>query len=460
MQVPKGFIRQRSTIVKFFDIYDRHVKLQLDLGFPAIGRWEPKTKEFPMSTVSSPLHFRELKAASVYYEILGCNPSNLQAVSPEARFEKNVDDTMVYYRVTANGSYVRADNTRGEFVKMTTDDGADVFLHYSQVFGPTAAARRRMNTLTYVLGVTYQNAARQMATLNDLINEAAALNEAMRKFNDIYYSFATNAINYDSGMTNQILRISSELLKIYIDNGLQIPLNRICGGAAPQLYAEIRHHTESYSQKFYLDWKIFYIDSSSNQHTVFTRNDIDYGDGGENSIPPPAYTLNEYLGSLGGMMNDEAAMRAQFSTTAKYTITSVVNEKFYAICSFESSGAMKYDYLLGLSDQNAKNLSKSPDRARIVAATKEVDVSASCYSRPVSLDEVLNANQNGYFRQVEANAFLDQIRITIDQLSNELSGVSTMIGVHNQEMQHGYGVATATVEASEEAQQKTARNIR
>jgi hypothetical protein len=58
MQVPKGVIRQRSTIVKFFDIRNRHVKLQLDLGFQALGRWEPKTKEFPHVDRISAIAFR------------------------------------------------------------------------------------------------------------------------------------------------------------------------------------------------------------------------------------------------------------------------------------------------------------------------------------------------------------------------------------------------------------------
>jgi hypothetical protein len=138
-----------------------------------------------MSIVSSPLNFNDFKAASVYYELLDCNPANLQAIYPESQFEKKNDGAMAYYNVTTNGSYVRADGNRGEFVKLTRPDGREVFFHYSQVFGPTLTAQKKMNTLAYVLGATYQNTYRQMAMLNDLINEAAALNESMRGFNDI-----------------------------------------------------------------------------------------------------------------------------------------------------------------------------------------------------------------------------------------------------------------------------------
>ncbi|MDR2341361.1 MAG: hypothetical protein LBD72_03490, partial [Puniceicoccales bacterium] len=151
-----------------------------------------------MSIISSPLNFADLKAASVYYEILNCDPTKLRSIALEERFEKNIDGTMVYYNIFSNGGYARARGNCGEFVKMTTDDGREVFLHFSQVFGPTWAARQKMDTLAYVLGATYQNTHRQMAMLNDLINEAAALNESMRKFNDIYSSFAANALNYDS----------------------------------------------------------------------------------------------------------------------------------------------------------------------------------------------------------------------------------------------------------------------
>ncbi|MDR1456659.1 MAG: hypothetical protein LBI34_01200, partial [Puniceicoccales bacterium] len=68
-------------------------------------------------------------------------------------------------------------------------------------------------------------------------------------------------------------------------------------------------------------------------------------------------------------------------------------------------------------------------------------------------------NSIGYFSQKEANAFIDQIRIAIDQRNNELNGLNTMINVHNQDLQQIFAVATSTLEASEETQQKTARNI-
>ncbi|MDR2677735.1 MAG: hypothetical protein LBB26_04225, partial [Puniceicoccales bacterium] len=116
-----------------------------------------------MSTVSSPVNFNDLKAASVYYEILDCDPTNLQAICPEEQFEKRPDGTLSYYNATANGSYVHASGNRGEFVKMTRSDGREVFLHYSQVFGPTLAARRRMGILAQALGAAYQSTNRQMA---------------------------------------------------------------------------------------------------------------------------------------------------------------------------------------------------------------------------------------------------------------------------------------------------------
>jgi hypothetical protein len=420
-----------------------------------------------MSIVSSPLSFGDLMAASVYYEILGCDPGNLQPVCPEAQFETTGDGAiMAYYSFTANGSYVRAASNHGEFVKMTrADDGQEVFLHYSQVFCPTLAARRRMSTMAYVLGVAYQSTYRQMAMLNDLINEAAALNDAIRKLNNIFHSLATTAANYNSGLTNQILRIDPKLLQLYIDNGLQFPVNRICKGMLPQLYAVVRKHNAGEARTIYHNIDIFFIKNTPSgpepfnlwEHTLYTA--------GNNPKPNPVHTLAECLAhsEIAFIIDTPEAMERYFATTGKVTLTSTSsnNGHFYAKCSFDSSDNMIYNNFFGAIPDSDGNIDIT--RAWEIEthyAQKEVDAAASCQSIPATQEEVLSGSVIGYFSQREANAFLDQARIAIDQRNNKLSGVSTMINTCNQELQQNYAVATATTEASSEVQQKTARNIR
>jgi hypothetical protein len=360
-----------------------------------------------MSTVSSPLNFNDLKAASVYYEILGCDPRNLQAVCPEEQFERKADGSMVYYRTTANGSYVRANENHGEFVKLTKDGGGEVFLHHSQVFGPTQAAQRRMNTLAYVFGVTYASTYRQMAMLNDLINEAAALNESMRKFNDIYYSFAANALNYDSRFTWQPLRIDRTLLQLYVDNRLRLPLNR--------MYT--------------------YVITCEQALTAYRNIAL--------------FNKEEVL-----CFDLEAASRAIYANwVGSLPPDRISPEELY---EYEVSHGclVPLDVLFAFV---------SPDGLRKYAEGRGLFVPPwyrAGWRMPASLEEVLSGRKFGYFDQKESNAFLDQIRIALDQLNNELSGVSTMIGAHNQDLQQNYAVATSTIEASEEAHQKVTRNIR
>jgi hypothetical protein len=421
-----------------------------------------------MSIVSSPLNFNDLKAASVYYEILDCNPANLQAICSEAQFEKKNDGTMAYYNVTANGSYMRADGSRGEFVKLTRSDGHEVFLHYSQVFGPTAAARRKMNTLAYVLGVTYQNTHRQMAMLNDLINEAAALNESMRKFDEIYYSFSSNALNYDGRFVNQVLQIEPDLLRLYYDNGLQPPLNRISTGALPQLYAKITNTVEQNDTRIKYNWEIFFVDNTGTNPTTrnLWANEVVYKEGVADPEPksPPSYTVADCLGhpEISAIMDNPELTAKQFSSSDKYSLSSAGKSEFaghfYAKCVWNGNNIV-YNHLFGLTNPSNEIDFTRPYDMSLCNAAHNVNVSAVSYSRIATFEEVLREGKIGYISQKEANAFLDQIRIAIDQLNNKLSGISTMIGVHNQDLQQNYAVATATIEATEEAQQKTARNI-
>jgi hypothetical protein len=414
-----------------------------------------------MSTVLSPLNFSDLAAASVYYEILGCDPGNLQPVYPEARFETTEDGAMAYYTVKANGSYARANGNHGEFVKMVRpDNGQEVFLHYSQVFCPTAAARKRMSTMAYILGVTYQSTYRQMATLNDLINEAAALNDAIRKFNNIFHSFATNATNYDSGLAKEMLQISPSLLRIYLDSGLQLPLNRICSGVIPQLYVCVDSFYKQVGMDSfeYFSWTTFFLGPNQTWVNLW-RYETGY-----NTIDPPGHTFSECLqhSEIAGIMNDPERTRAQFSNAEQYTLGG--NSSYYLKCSFNASGNMQYKYFFGFSGDLSKvNIYKPRGVDGVELAyndTRTVNISDSCYSHTVPPDEVLDGSKIGYISRNEANGFLDQIRIAIGQRSNELGGISTMISMHNQTLQQNYAVASATTEASSEVQQKTARNIR
>jgi hypothetical protein len=413
------------------------------------------------------LNFNDLKSASVYYEILNCDDDNLQPIFDEALFEKQADGSMAYYRTTANGSYTRATGNRGEFVRLTRPaDGQEIFLHYSQVFCPTRAARRRINTLAYVLGMSYQNSFRQMAMLNDLINEAAALNESMRKFGDIFCSFSANATNYDSGLPNQVLQIDPELLQRYIANGLRFPLNSICNGLMPQLYAEIRNITSPMDPEQYCYWYIFFVDNTE----ASPKKTIIFTDHVSNLMTsPPSHTINDCLTNsiIAGIVNSPELTARQFSSTEKYTLSSTTDPNmshegiFFAKCNFNSNGDMVYKYFFGLENGAAGDV----DLTQFAHLTKcavdyDVDRSASCYSSTVPLGSVAGGNSIGYFSQKEANAFIDQIRIAIDQRNNELNGLSTMINVHNQDLQQIFAVATSTLEASEETQQKTTRNIR
>jgi hypothetical protein len=349
------------------------------------------------------------------------------------------------------------------------------------VFGPTLAARRRMGILAQALGAAYQSTNRQMAMLNDLITEAAALNESMRKFNDIYYSFAARAINYNSGLTNQMLMIEPALLKLYLDNGLRFPLNRICNGLIPQLYAKIRgvtHWAEVDDRPkrgaIYYAWEIFFINNTG-ASPIAQNLWTDYvcyinDDSVKGPHPPPLHTINDCVGrqEISTITNNPAAVVKQFTSTDKYKLSSeYVNEfggHFYAKCNFAASGNMTYKYFFGIGDPKDSSkidLTKPYDMTGAESGTeREVDVSASCYSYTVPVEQVLDGSKIGYFSQKEANALLDQIRIAIDQLNNKLSGLSTVIGVYNQDLQQNYAVATAALEATEEAHQKTTRNIR
>jgi hypothetical protein len=261
-----------------------------------------------------------------------------------------------------------------------------------------------------------------------------------------------------------MLQIQPELLKLYLDNGLRLPLNRICGGLVPQLYVRLKCTSGSGVTDTKYEWTIFYIGSDGSEKIVWPTVEFNYESG---PVSPPAHTLSECLQrpEIAALVNDPERTRIQFSSMGTYTLESsddhfLLNRPiFYAKCMFDNNGNIGYKYFFG-AEKSVIDFSRlTIDEFSGETSSRDVDISASCYSYTVPPEDVISGRKIGYINQKEANAFLDRIRIAIDQLNNKLSGISTMIGVHNQDLQQNYTVATAAIEATEEAQQKTARNI-
>jgi hypothetical protein len=284
----------------------------------------------------------------------------------------------------------------------------------------------------------------------------------MRKFNDIYSSFAANALNYDSSAPNQRLKIEPWLLQLYIDNGLRFPLNRICSGLMPQLYISTFESGYIASNAGYgeyypsVTWVIFFVRYDGKVINLWE------GDPAA-TLAPPTRTLNECMQhpEIAAIFGDSEKFYKQFSATEKCSIGG--KRAYYGKCVFDSSLNMIYKYFFGCSKDPVDDANLWKEATYIVNSNgekRDVDVSAIGYSFSASLGEVFIGDKIGYFTQKEANAFLDQIRIAIDQLNNKLSVVSTTLGIYNQDLQQNYSVATSALDATEEAQQKTARNIR
>jgi hypothetical protein len=299
----------------------------------------------------------------------------------------------------------------------------------------------------------------------------------MRKFNDIYSSFAANALNYDSSAPNQRLRIEPWLLQLYIDNGLRFPAGGICDGLMPQIY--VRINQDNIAMAYHADWDFFFINNTgaSPEQTVLWSHRVQYSPHTfvpNAPKPAPTHTFNECLESMKirEIMSNAQLMEKQFSSPAKYKLQAYTSEGvrlafnlhtgiFYAKCKFDMAGNMSYEYFFGLNDPPSSiDYTKPYELYPIEDSGYDIDVSACCYSRTTSIDAVLGGNSIGCFSQKEVNAFLDQIRIAIDQLNNKLSVVSTTLGMYNQDLQQNYSVATSALDATEEAQQKTAKNIR
>lgn len=383
-----------------------------------------------------PSNWNELAQYSVYYELLGEDTSKLNSIYDESEFELDSDGKIVYYGASYDGGYSR-DIAGGEFLRARhiNENGevVDVFLHYTQVFQPTEAARKTMDYATTILGIIYQNTNRQLAYMEDYITQAKRANEALEKLTELYNRFTVNASNMDTASKEASTYITADQIRAYLDAGMTLPQTEFITGVniIPYFYYTwTTYSSGSYSVPEY----IWYMPDCNSDGFYFSKLV-----GRSSSEDYDKWNVDEKV--VNGSLLDSYL---QEEVNKRFT-----NEHILDFFKSEGSKNIKSEVKAGIGYSTSIQWAEGElkDGAWDQGSDYDEDhyVSAGDYKRTSSLEEVLENNYNVYLNYSEMASIQDQVRAQIDVANNILSTITTMVGVANNDMNQNFNIGTATL---------------
>lgn len=384
-----------------------------------------------------PSYWDGLAKSSVYYELLDEDTGKLEPIYEKAEFELDNNGKIVYYGASYDGGYSR-DIAGGEFLRARHIDESgkvvDVFLHYTQVFQPTSAARKTMDYATTILGVIYQNTNRQLAYMEDYLTQAKRANEVLEKLTELYNRFTVNATNMDTTDDQTYTYFTADQIRTYLSLGMELPQSQFLTGVniTPYCHTYWSGYEGDHEWAYWEipDWK---YDSDKKENVFYLKSIVDgdiydgFDDWDEDGKVENGFLYDSFLQENveNYFYGDPEHMMGFFKAVGNVNIksTTIPSEKYY-------TGRLDED---GLWYRDGGHYDE------------DHYISAADYKRVSSLDEVLENDYNVYMNYSEMVSIQDQVRAQIDVANNILDTITTMVGVANNDMNQNFTIGTSTL---------------
>lgn len=412
-----------------------------------------------------PENFNDLAKASVYCTALGLESERLRPAYKD--FDITANGTIRYYRITADGSYVRAQNGAGDFLRAVTADGREVFLHYSQAFQPTQAEQQKIGITMQVLSVAYQNANQQMAILSEFIREAEVLNSIIERFQSVFNSLSNLYAGCNPANPHMVLPFEQKQLTALEDLKMPSAVGTFATHGLPQLYARVIEPDLWWNGH---KWEFFFIDVDSDGNpfeNVVHETKVCYGRFGSPNDPPD-YKLESYTSSVERMeksfgsdaQNSPDAESYAFKTWyQKRWWSDAFTRAIYFRCTFKSDGKVVYEpFCGGRADVDITEVYKI--FAHGVSEHQKAVGRDFFGVIQKKFEEIIKDDKRCYITGAKIQEILDAVRLSIDCNSSLLQETIIRVGAVNNDMEQCFSVATSTIEATGEGRRRTLANTK
>lgn len=454
--------------------------------------------------MSKPLFFKDLVNRSVYYNILvgkksesevnkilrpiygpsddGIGPP-MDYGSPEAirRYKNYVtmtsDGRLAYYAGKPDGKY-EANDGRGEFIQIKPPGRDFCYVHYSRVFQPTEAARKQLDALILIMGITYEASADQIAYLNDCIAHSEALNEIVSKIIGAYAEFTVTKTNIDSANTNRAVYLSYAELEKYLNLGLAPAQTEFVVSAYPRpvigsadlcaigSYGDATSTNFIYpSFDFQTEKVSWHVENLVNNRKGKSYSKADF----DSKVDAKIKAFCREDGNTSRPVSEDE--RARF---AQAYIDQFGDEQFdfeVTVKRIEGNGfllqsgapLLVYDTVLKGGFYVAD---RQIGRGKEVGwpyekVTDKFKLDPAIYAVKDSLKNIKQYKKTGVFLNEKGlQSFTDLMRTTTENLNNRQNAIGSIISSENFALQQNYSIGTNTVESLGEQKQKIIGNLR
>lgn len=384
---------------------------------------------------------------------------------------------IVYYAGKPDGSYEAS--ALGQFVKVNRGTPNEHYVHYSRIFQPTEEARKNIDTLSLVMGLTYEVAAQQIAFLNDCIAESEKFNDRVSQIIGAYTEFTIAQTNIDTAKTNGSIYLSYAELKKYLDLELAPSQTQFIVGVQPRpmiisvdLFAAAAQGCATATKLLYpykengeIKWGV---------HEFLKQRAPRYGKPIAKSTVDDTtdYFIKKFAGREGTKEPVTAAERVAF---AQAYIDRFGDQNFSVSLSVERTGGWSiqigepvelFDTALTGStySASAKTCIGSGDPVTFSSLDPIVDrdfiIDPAIYAVKDSIENVKAAEKGVFISRHGLQNFSEFLRTTSDNITNRLNAIGTIISSENYALQQNYSIGTNTVEALGEQKQKVLNNLR
>jgi hypothetical protein len=401
-----------------------------------------------------------LRSVSLYWELLDSQKADFGSVDDMLERNNNYVKSatglnyQLYIPLSGGGYREAVAGETAEYVKR--NDG--VYVHISQVFQPTAAARRRMDMTVLILGVTLQTTRGQLAYMDAYLTELEKHNATLRNLQNAYQRCTILQTNLNQEDENSIGVVDSEFLQslqaagvLDINDGSKF----ITGIAPPTITVEwdeandggSSHWDYDCTKKFYLYW---------DGDTLAARGENYYNFGSDENAIMKFYSY----GMIDLEMHIEASGKyiGWHDYIAKHSVRVLVNGN--ATYGPRSGGYLDDggdDY-----DPNAwTDRSYGNENRRYAYGIVHYNyLNTQDYMATTDLKTIVNNKMKAYMPRRNLRSYMDTLRVAIDNENNRMQIHQTALGMVTKDMNASFSLASNLIKDLEERCLGITRNVR
>lgn len=384
--------------------------------------------------------------------------ANADSAGSTYHFDLNEDNTIRWYSAKSGGGY-QIDQAHGQFLRLFSDAGTSVYIHYAQVYQPVDYVRENIDIMSLVLAVTYSNAAYNLACMEDYIRDAEIISAKLQELNRDYQKLTMLRSGSPTQASTDYCAVDSSFIKELLAAGFLKESDVFCTSVSiTPIYVEFEIYTTHWVK--YCNWISFTPDGE----TYYLKEDpfkalgawVDSNKDYDKDIYGNRHN-HDWEGYPEDLPSAPKDFQPQFVSPNSQDVTHLLSCEGHNItipitpigvdlirgpvCFYHTT--LRED---GQYYPDDDYFSKYKSSEYVWEDKKEVDIDVSfpakSYAKQDTVEDIIAGNMYAYMSGRDLDSYLDIIREQIDTLNNQLQIPTTYISLESNDLSTCFDTAT------------------